>query len=58
VHKVSMQLVRLLVGLLLLCPVLGRAQERQLIALPPPQMEGAPIMQALKARRSSREFSP
>ena len=58
-RKVSVQLVRLMVGLLLLCPVLGRTQERQLIALPPPQMEGGtPIMQALKARRSSREFSP
>jgi nitroreductase len=54
-----MQLVRLMVGLLLLCPTLGRTQEHQLIALPPPQMEGGtPIMQALKARRSSREFSP
>jgi nitroreductase len=56
---VSIQLARLLVGLLLLSPVLGRAQERTPLALPSPQMEGGtPLMQALKARRSSREFRP
>jgi nitroreductase len=58
-HGITIPLARLLVGLLFLCPMLGHAQERPPLALPPPQMEGGmPLMQALKARRSSREFSP
>lgn len=56
---VPVPLASLLVGLLLLCPIEGRAQEHTPLALPPPQMEGGtPLMQALKARQSSREFRP
>jgi len=43
---------------LLLFPALAQAQELKPIELPPPQTEGGkPLMQALKARSSSREFS-
>lgn len=42
-----------------LIPALLIAQELKPIELPPPQTEGGrPLMQALKERKSSREFSP
>lgn len=46
-------------GLLLLSVVAGiSAQEATMIKLPPPQMEGGkPLLQALKERHSTREFS-
>ncbi len=53
--------VFLLVGLLLfsgLCGVVS-AQDQKIIKLPPPQTDGGrPLMQALRARQTSREFSP
>lgn len=42
----------------LICPVKPSAQELKPVKLPSPQMEkGRPLMQALKERRSQREFS-
>ncbi|MFH1641171.1 MAG: SagB/ThcOx family dehydrogenase [Candidatus Omnitrophota bacterium] len=44
--------------LLLALPVFGYAQEAKPIKLPEPKMEGGmPLMQALKERKSTREFS-
>ena len=43
---------------LLLCPALSLAQELKPVSLPAPQTEGGkPLMQALKDRHSTREFS-
>jgi hypothetical protein len=56
---VPRSLASLLVGLLLLGSVPGRAQERPPLALPPAQMAGdTPLMQALNARQSLRAFRP
>ncbi len=44
---------------LVLCPALWAAEEPKAIALPAPQTDGGkPLMQALKERRSAREFAP
>lgn len=44
---------------LLICPVLSPSQELKEVKLLKPQTEGGrPLMQALKDRQSSREFSP
>jgi len=40
-------------------PLVARAEEGAAVKLPPPQTEGGmPLMQALKERHSTREFSP
>jgi len=52
--------MRSLLWLIVLIGIVGtaRADGIDMIKLPPPQMEGGmPLMQALKARHSSREFS-
>jgi SagB-type dehydrogenase family enzyme len=50
--------LRSLLLVLILCPLLGLAQELKPVELPPPQADGGmPLMQALKARHSTREFS-
>jgi SagB-type dehydrogenase family enzyme len=50
-------MLRLLLPVLLIAAVLCPAQEP--VPLPKPQMEGGmPLMQALKARQSGREFTP
>ena len=50
--------VSLMVVVIFVCPMLIYAQELKPIQLPAPQTEGGkPLMQALKARKSSREFS-
>lgn len=50
---------RLTLSSLLLCSVLAFAQERQPLRLPAPQTDrGKPLMQALKERKTTREFSP
>jgi len=52
-----MRMLRLLLPVLLIAAVLCPAQEP--VPLPKPQMEGGmPLMQALKARQSGREFTP
>ncbi len=44
---------------LLTCPVLAGAVELEAIQLPKPRLDGGkPLMQALAARHSTREFSP
>jgi len=49
---------RLALSILLLYPVLNEAQELQPIPLPKPHREGGkPLMQVLKERKSTREFS-
>jgi len=56
-HKPSSYCTRFLSPVLLLC-ALAAAQELEPIALPKPQTDGGkPLMQALKERRSQREFS-
>jgi len=51
-------LVRSLLLLLLLCPMLTLGQELKPLILPAPQTDGGkPLMQALKDRHSTREFS-
>ena len=50
--------VRSLLLLLLLCPTLTLGQELKPLILPAPQTDGGkPLMQALKDRHSTREFS-
>jgi SagB-type dehydrogenase family enzyme len=45
--------------ILMLCPAVGLGQELKPVLLPKPQTDaGRPLMQALRDRRSSREFSP
>lgn len=52
------QAVRLVFIILLICPTLTLAQELEPIHLLKPQMDGGrPLMQVLKDRSSSREFS-
>jgi len=52
------QAVRLVFIILLICPALTLAQELQPVQLLEPQMDGGrPLMQVLKDRSSSREFS-
>ena len=47
-----------LLAISLFCPTLTSAQELKPIALPSPQTDGGkPLMQALKERKTSREFS-
>ena len=49
--------IKLVLVLLLLLPVLACAQELKPIKLPEPKMQGGmPLMQALKERKSAREF--
>ena len=51
--------IRSLVFALLLAPALALGQELKPIVLPAPQTDGGkPLMQALKDRHSTREFSP
>ncbi|MGC8794547.1 MAG: SagB/ThcOx family dehydrogenase [Bryobacteraceae bacterium] len=50
---------RSLLPVALLAPCLLLAQELKPVELPPPQTEGGkPLMQALKERKSTREFGP
>jgi len=50
---------RLALALLAVCPALWAADEPKAVALPAPQIDGGkPLMQALKERRSTREFAP
>ncbi|MBZ5581332.1 MAG: nitroreductase family protein [Acidobacteriia bacterium] len=50
---------RLAFAFLALCPALWAAEEPKAVALPAPQLDiGKPLMQALKERRSTREFAP
>jgi len=52
------QAIRLVFIILLICPALTLAQELQPVQLLEPQMDGGrPLMQVLKDRSSSREFS-
>ncbi len=52
------QAVRLVFIILIICPTLTLAQELQPVQLLEPQMDGGrPLMQVLKDRSSSREFS-
>jgi SagB-type dehydrogenase family enzyme len=51
--------VRSLLLVLFLCPALTLAQELKPLILPAPQTDGGkPLMQALRDRHSTREFSP
>jgi SagB-type dehydrogenase family enzyme len=51
-------LLRTLFVIVLAVPILSLAQELKPISLPPPQTEGGkPLMQALKDRHTTREFS-
>jgi nitroreductase len=51
--------IRLLVLALFLCPVLILGQELKPIILPAPQTDGGrPLMQVLRDRHTTREFSP
>jgi SagB-type dehydrogenase family enzyme len=51
-------LMRTLFVIVLAVPILSLAQELKPISLPPPQTEGGkPLMQALKDRQTTREFS-
>ncbi len=50
---------KLILIILLALPVFVYSQELKLVKLPEPKMQGGmPLMQALKERKSSREFSP
>lgn len=50
--------VRLVIALILAWPAIGVAQDLKTVQLAPPTMEGGmPLMQALKARATSRSFS-
>ena len=56
--KQSFLFARLLLAILIVCPATTLAQELKPIQLPKPQMGGGrPLMQALKDRHTSREFS-
>lgn len=53
------RIAQLALAVLLICPSFVLAQELKAIQLLPPQTEGGrPLMQVLKARGSSRNFSP
>jgi SagB-type dehydrogenase family enzyme len=56
--KLSLRHAGLLVIALMACATLVIAQEQKPVSLPPPQTSGGkPLMQALKDRQTSREFS-
>ena len=51
--------IKMLAGVLLMASGLAVAQELADVALPAPKMEGGkPLLQALKERKSTREFAP
>ena len=57
-NTISFTAARLALTVLLICPALTSAQELEPIQLLQPQMDGGkPLMQVLKDRSSSREFS-
>jgi len=57
-NTISFQAACLVLGVLLICPTLSSGQELKPVKLLWPQMDiGKPLMQVLKDRRSSREFS-
>ena len=57
--KSVLRIAQLALAVLLICPAFGLAQELKVIQLLPPQMDGGrPLMQVLKDRVSSRNFSP
>ena len=56
--KILIRTLHLLLAVLFVWPVLGSAQELKQISLPKPDLEGGrPLMQVLKDRHSTREFS-
>jgi len=57
--KIKIRLILYFIAaFLLVCPQLNYAQDLKPVKLPAPQLEsGKPLMQALKARKSSRAFS-
>lgn len=58
-NKSVLRLAQLALAVLLICPASGLAQGLKATRLPPPQMDGGrPLMQVLKNRASSRNFSP
>jgi nitroreductase len=58
-NKSVLRLAQLALAVLLICPASSLARELKAIQLPPPQMDGGrPLMQVLKNRASSRNFSP
>jgi nitroreductase len=57
--KRAFRIAQLALAVLLICPSFVLAQELKAIQLPPPQTDGGrPLMQVLKDRGSSRNFSP
>jgi len=57
--KPSLYIAHLSLMVLLVLPALAAGQALKAIQLPAPQMDGGrPLMQVLKDRKSSREFSP
>ncbi|MDO9567437.1 MAG: SagB/ThcOx family dehydrogenase [Candidatus Desulfaltia sp.] len=57
-NTISLQAACLVLAVLLICPTLSSGQELKPVKLLVPQMDiGKPLMQVLKDRRSSREFS-
>ena len=57
--RVSFLFISFIVSMYLVFSTVSYAQEQKQIKLPTPQMSGGmPLMQALKERKSSREFSP
>lgn len=57
-NRVMTLAVCAVLAVMFVCPISSYAQELKAIKLPVPQTEGGkPLMQALKARKSSREFS-
>jgi nitroreductase len=58
-NKSALRVAQLALAVLLICPSFSLAQELKAIQLPAPQTDGGrPLMQALKNRVSSRNFSP
>jgi SagB-type dehydrogenase family enzyme len=58
-NKSALRVAQLALAVLISCPSFSLAQELKAIQLPPPQTDGGrPLMQALKDRASSRNFSP
>ncbi len=57
--RVSFLFISFILSMCLVFSTVSSAQESKQIKLPTPQMSGGmPLMQALKERKSSREFSP
>jgi SagB-type dehydrogenase family enzyme len=57
--KLSFSLAHLVLIVPLVLPTLAPGQELKAVQLPAPQMDGGrPLMQVLKDRKSSRDFSP